>query len=90
MGIGWDGGKHFEIGMKTVKRIALCLLWMSVTLAGVYAIAIGVMDPKTAILYHGDYHIRAGSSGYFYVFVMGLTLIVVGVFKLRDLFRRNR
>jgi hypothetical protein len=75
--------------MKTVTRIALCLLWFLWTLMGVAVLAIDVIDPKWAIFYHRSTRNGAGPSGIVYVSAMAVVMIFVGVVKLRRLFKRG-
>jgi hypothetical protein len=75
--------------MKTVSRMAWCLLWFLQTLLGVSVLAIVVFDPKRAIFYHRSFYNGGGPSGAFYVSAMAVAMIFVGVVKLRRLFKRR-
>jgi len=75
--------------MKTVSRLAWCVLWILWTLLGVAVLAFIVIEPEKAIFYHRTFYNGGGPSGTFYVSAFAVVMIFVGIVKLRRLFKRR-
>lgn len=76
--------------METVKHVAQVLLWLVIALSGVVLLVSSLIHPAWTGF---RYSVRIQDivpTGSVDGFVLGLAMTVVGVFKLRESFKRKR